>query len=190
VTSKVTAGLAKTFCSKHPDFANVNTCTNCVVLDYNHYRTVERLIMPLLDVALPAAPFEVGVWPDFSDRAIREELTPAAVKAMTRLVARWELTVGDIGLLLGGVSASTWYSWQRQSPSALNSDQLTRVSLLLGIYTSLHVLHRGALADEWVGRPNLNPLFHGRTPLQAMPYGGIPSMLQVRALLDGRRGGL
>jgi hypothetical protein len=146
--------------------------------------------MPLLDVGLPAAPFEVGVWPDFSDRAIREELTPAALKAMTRLVVRWELTVGDIGQLLGGVSASTWYSWQRQSPSTLNSDQLTRVSLLLGIYTSLHVLHRGALADEWVRRPNRNPLFQGRTPLQTMLHGGIPSMLQVRALLDGRRGGL
>jgi hypothetical protein len=174
----------------HPDLASEITCTKYAVLHYNYYRTVERLIMPLLDVALPAAPLEVGEWPDFSSRVIRAELTPAAFKAMARLVERWELTVSDIGLLLGGVSASSWYAWQRQSPATLTSDQLTRVSLLLGIYTSLHVLHRGALADEWVGRPNLNPLFLGQTPLQAMLHGGIPSMLQVRALLDGRRGGL
>ena len=64
------------------------------------------------------------------------------------------------------------------------------MSLLLGIYTALHVLHPGQLADEWVQRPNSNPQFAGRTPLQAMLSGGIPAMLEVRALLDGRRGGL
>jgi hypothetical protein len=64
------------------------------------------------------------------------------------------------------------------------------VSLLLGIYTALHVLHAGALADEWVRRPNTNPIFGGRAPLQAMLAGGIPVMIEVRGLLDGRRGGL
>ena len=72
----------------------------------------------------------------------------------------------------------------------MTTDQLTRVSFLLGIYTSLHVLHPCALADACPRRPNSNTLFGGRTPLQALLAGGIPAMLEVRSLLDGRRGGL
>ncbi len=146
--------------------------------------------MTLFDVRLPAEAHEVGEWPDFQERSTRADLTPAAVKAMARLAERWRVTVPEIGLLLGGLSDSSWHSWQRTTPSALTTDQLTRVSLLLGIYTALHVLHPGQLADEWVQRPNSNPQFAGRTPLQAMLSGGIPAMLEVRALLDGRRGGL
>ena len=74
--------------------------------------------------------------------------------------------------------------------AAMTTDQLTRVSFLLGIYTALHVLHPGALADDWPRRPNSNALFGGRSPLQALLAGGIPAMLEVRSLLDGRRGGL
>lgn len=146
--------------------------------------------MAVLGVALPATPFEVGEWPDFSSRAVRTELTPAAVKAVVRLVERWGLTVTEVGQLLGGISASSWHAWQRQAPAALTADQLTRVSLLLGIYTALHVMHSGVLADTWVSRPNSNPLFGGQTPLSAMLHEGIPAMLRIRELLDGRRGGL
>ena len=119
-----------------------------------------------------------------------DDRTPAAIKAMGRLAERWQLTVSEVGQLLGGVSPSSWHSWQSSTPGALTTDQLTRVSLLLGIYTALHVLHPGELADEWVRRPNTNLAFDGRTPLQAMLAGGIPVMIEVRALLDGRRGGL
>lgn len=146
--------------------------------------------MTMLDVGLPAAPLEVGEWPDLSEHATRVALTPSAVKAVARLADRWRITVPEIGQLLGGLSASSWHSWQRSAPAALTIDQLTRVSLLLGIYTALGVLHPGPLADEWIQRPNSNPLFAGRTPLQALLRGGIPAMLEVRALLDGRRGGL
>jgi len=51
------------------------------------------------------------------------------------------------------------------------------------------VLHSGALADEWVRRPNRNPLFAGSTPLDYMIRGGLPAMQNVRRLLDARRAG-
>lgn len=146
--------------------------------------------MPMLDVNAPAARFELGEWPDLTERSMRAELSPAAVRAMSRLADRWGLTVGEVGRLLGGISDSSWHSWQHSAPSALTADQLTRVSLLLGIYTALHVLHEGPLADEWVRRPNSNVMFATQTPLAVMLTGGIPAMLEVRALLDGRRGGL
>lgn len=92
--------------------------------------------------------------------------------------------------LLGGISASTWYSWRGSAPTELSVDQLTRVSYLLGIYTALRSLLRQPLADEWVSRPNTNPLFAGQPPIEVMARGGIVALAQVRALLDGARGGL
>jgi len=146
--------------------------------------------MTMLDTRTPAAPLEVGEWPDLRERDTRAALTPAALKAVTRLADRWQLTVTETCQLLGGLSESSWHSWQHRAPSAMTTDQLTRVSFLLGIYTALHVLHPGALADDWPRRPNSNALFGGRSPLQALLAGGIPAMLEVRSLLDGRRGGL
>jgi hypothetical protein len=144
----------------------------------------------MLDVRAPASRLEVGAWPDLNDARRRVELTPVALKGMGRLADRWHLTVRQVGDLLGGVAPSTWHAWKATPPAELSVDQLTRVSLLLGIYTALHVLHPGNLADEWVARPNSNRLFSGRTPLQAMIEGGIPTLIEVRTLLDGRRGGL
>jgi hypothetical protein len=146
--------------------------------------------MTALDVRSPATRAEVGEWPDLNDPRRRAELTPAALKAMRRLADSWHLSVKQAGDLLGGVPSSTWHAWKASLPPELGVDQLTRVSLLLGIYTSLHVLHPGELADSWVSRPNTNVIFGSRTPLQAMIDGGIPALVQVRSLLDGRRGGL
>lgn len=147
--------------------------------------------MSLMDVRVSASRGEAGgEWPDFNDAGRRAQLTPAAVKAVVKLGDKWNLPVKQIGDLMGGISSSTWHAWKTKPPKEMSVDQLTRVSLLLGMYAALHALHPGPLADEWPSRPNSNPLFHGRTPVQAMIDGGIPAMVQVRALLDGRRGGL
>lgn len=139
---------------------------------------------------LPASRFEVPEPPDLTDVAERRRLTRAAVKGMRSLADAWTLTVEEVCALLGGVPASTWHSWRAAPPADLGVDRLTRVSYLLGIFQALHALHRGDLADQWVRRPNRNALFDGRSPLDAMITGGIPVMAEVRALLDGRRGGL
>ncbi len=146
--------------------------------------------MTLHDIRSPAARGEIGDWPDLSNAVTRVQLTTDAVAALPRLQQRWQLTVDQMCGLLGGLPASTWHAWRKNPPTDLGEDRLTRVSLLLGIYTALHVLHPGDLADEWVLLPNSNPIFNGRTPLATMTRGGIPAMLAVRALLDGRRGGL
>lgn len=146
--------------------------------------------MSLLDVRAPATRAELGEWPDLSDAATRTALTTDAVTALPRLQQRWKLTVEQMCGLLGALPASTWHAWRKNPPPDLGEDRLTRVSLLLGIYTALHVLHPGDLADAWVTLPNSNPVFNGRTPVDTMTRGGIPAMLAVRALLDGRRGGL
>lgn len=124
-----------------------------------------------------------------SDTATRAEMTPSAVQAMTELELRWKLTSGEVSQLIGGVAVSMWDSWKQYPPDALTAEQLSRISLLLGIFAALHVLHDDQLADQWVRRPNTNELFGGSTPLDSMIEGGVTTMLQVRALLDSRRAG-
>lgn len=139
----------------------------------------------------PASRYEVPSLPDLADPAVRRELTPAAVRGMVQLAERWQLTNEQVCRLLGDVPASTWFAWKAgKAPADLGTDRLTRVSLLLGVFRALRALHSRSLADRWVHLPNSNPLFGGRTPLEVMQAGGLPVLAAVRALLDGRRGGL
>jgi uncharacterized protein (DUF2384 family) len=71
----------------------------------------------------------------------------------------------------------------------LTQDELTRVSLLIGIFKALNILFNEKLANQWVSRPNSNPMFNNAPPLALLIEAGIPGMLAVRRLLDGRRGG-
>jgi hypothetical protein len=140
--------------------------------------------------AYPASRFEPAVFIDLSDRAERERLSAPAFKGFTRLVAAWKLRDEDARELLGGVASSTFYEWKKVPPRVLEVDRLTRISYLVGIYKSLHVVYGATLADRWIGMPNTNPIFGGRTPLEIMLAGGIPAMQTVRRLLDARRGGV
>ena len=78
---------------------------------------------------------------------------------------------------------------KRKPDRVLDTDRLTRISYVIGIYKALHGLHGDALADEWVRLPNRNPIFAGQTPLAFMIRGGLPAMQTVRRLLDARRAG-
>jgi len=71
----------------------------------------------------------------------------------------------------------------------LDVDRLTRISLLIGIFKALHVLHSEALADRWVQLPNTNRIFRGASPLDYMMRGGLPAIHAVRRLVDARRAG-
>jgi hypothetical protein len=72
----------------------------------------------------------------------------------------------------------------------LDTDRLTRISYLIGIFKALNILYSDKLADKWVQLPNSNPIFGGQTPLAYMVRGGQPAMQTVRRLLDARRGGM
>lgn len=138
----------------------------------------------------PASRYETPAWVDLREPSARERLTPSAVRGLVKLTKAWGLTVEQACSLLGEVPPSTWYSWKNSAPVDLGVDRLTRVSYLLGIYSALHALFAGPLADEWLLRPNTNPLFGGSAPLEVILRGGIPAMAQVRAFLDSRRGGV
>ncbi|MCF6369831.1 antitoxin Xre-like helix-turn-helix domain-containing protein [Rhizobium halophilum] len=127
----------------------------------------------------------------FAAEADRARLAGTALKAYRRLVEQWGLTGLQAAALLG-VSVSTW---ERLKPEGegrrtLSQDQMTRVSILVGIYKGLHLLFADAMADQWPMLPNTGPLFAGRTPVTSMIEGGIPLMLDTRRYVDAVRGGL
>lgn len=102
---------------------------------------------------------------------------------------RWKVRDEDARALLGGVSNGPFYEMKRHPERVLDTDRLTRISYLIGIFKALRILHSPRLADEWVHLPNANPIFAGKTPLFFMMRGGLPAMQTVRRLLDARRAG-
>lgn len=131
--------------------------------------------------------FDLGA--NLSDAAARARLSPAAIKAFLRIMERWSVRGEDARALLGGLSSGSFYALKKTARRALDQDALTRISLLVGIYKALNILYSRRLADAWIALPNSNPIFQGATPLAFMLRLGLPGMLEVRALLDARRGG-
>lgn len=126
---------------------------------------------------------------DLSKKENRSRLSPAAIKGLLRIARRWKLRDEDTRDLLGGMSNGSFYAVKGRATKILDTDQLTRVSLLIGIYKALNILYSTKLADAWITLPNTNPMFGGDSPLNYLKRGGIPAFVRVRQLLDARRGG-
>jgi hypothetical protein len=139
--------------------------------------------------AAPELGLDLGELPNLSDAATRKRLSPAAIEAFFKIVENWDLSNDDGMRILGGVSHGRYYGLKRARKGVLTQDELTRVSFLIGIFKALNILFQRKLADQWMSRANSNPMFHGAAPLAVLIEGGLPAMLQVRRLLDSRRGG-
>lgn len=145
--------------------------------------------MPLRAPVYPATGHEPVPPADLTDRAVRERLSAPALKAFFNIMARWRVRDQDARALLGGVTNGPYYEMKRAPERLLDTDRLTRISLLVGIFKALHVLYSEDLADRWIQLPNANRIFAGSTPLQYMMRGGLPALQTVRRLLDARRAG-
>lgn len=137
----------------------------------------------------PTRRYVLDAPPDLSSREERERLSGPGLKAFFKIMAAWRVRDEDARALLGGVSNGPFYDMKRDPDRLLETDRLTRISYLIGIFKALRVLHGERLADEWVRLPNTNPIFAGRTPLEYMMRGGLPAMHTARRLLDARRAG-
>jgi hypothetical protein len=136
----------------------------------------------------PATRYHAAPLPDLASRGERERLSSPALKAFFNIMTRWQVRDEDARALLGGVTNGPYYEWKKHPDRVLETDRLTRISYLIGIFKALQILHGRPLADEWVQLPNRNPIFAGRSPLAFMIRGGLPAMQTVRRLLDARRG--
>ena len=121
---------------------------------------------------------------DLSTQAVRKKLSPYAVKAFMNIMDIWRIPATDARTLLGGVSNGRYYELRKNPGKTLGQDAPMRVSLLVGIFKALNILHEQKLADAWVSLPNSNRIFKGNSPLEFMIRGGVPAMHTVRRLLD------
>jgi hypothetical protein len=113
----------------------------------------------------------------------------AGLRAFARIAELWHLTVAEQLTLLGIHSRSTYFKWRKEAQVRLPRDTLERLSYLLGIYKALQLLLPAAqAADEWIRRPNSEPLFGGRSALDRMLSGNVADLFQVRQYLDSQRG--
>jgi len=140
-------------------------------------------------VRYPATRYRLKPPPDLSSRSERQRLSGGALKAFFRIMQAWRVRDEDARALLGGVTNGPFYEMKRNPDRLIDTDRLTRISYLIGIFKALRILHSESLADEWVRLPNQNPIFGGQTPLAYLIRGGLPAMQTVRRLLDARRAG-
>jgi hypothetical protein len=127
---------------------------------------------------------------DLTSKTERERLSPAAVRTFFNIMTRWSIRDEDARMLLGGMSNGPFYELKKNPDRVLDTDRLTRISYLIGIFKALNILYSDKLADKWVQLPNRNPVFGGEMPLAYMMKGGQSAMQTVRRLLDARRGGM
>ena len=129
--------------------------------------------------------------PDLTDDDTATRLSPTAVVAVDTAIRAWGLTTEQAAALMGGINPST-YARRLKDPERvrLGVDELTRASYIIGIYRALHTVYSGDLPDAWMTIPNNHPLFAGVTPYTYATRQGILGLADIRALLDGYRGGV
>jgi uncharacterized protein (DUF2384 family) len=159
------------------------------MLEYNFSINggIAQVAMPVLQPTVAGFSWPVAV--DLSKKSNRIRLSPGAIRGFLRIAEHWNLQDEDTRALLGGISNGSYYTLKKHGGKTLDEDQLTRISLLIGIYKALNILYSRKLADAWIELPNTNPMFGGDSPLNYVKKGGIPAFLRVRQLLDARRGG-
>lgn len=113
-----------------------------------------------------------------------------ALPVFLRIMQAWHLGAAQAAQLLG-CGRSTLYRWKDDPEKAeLSADQIERLSYVLGIYKALQILYpTPENADDWVNRPNRNPLFAGRPPIERLLGGQVADLYVVRQYLDAQRGG-
>jgi uncharacterized protein (DUF2384 family) len=139
--------------------------------------------------AVPDLGLDLRKVPDMADAATRARLSRPAIAAFFAIVEKWQLRNEDAMALLGGTSNGRYFELKKNHKGVLSQDELTRISLLIGIFKALNILFNQRLANQWTSRPNSNPMFNDAPPLQFLTRAGVPGMIGVRRLLDSRRGG-
>mgnify|MGYP000205163793 CR=1 FL=1 len=114
----------------------------------------------------------------------------AGLIAFFSICKEWELNSEEQQILLGDPARGTLFNWKRdvKKVGKLPRDTLDRISYILGIYKSLHILFSESNIINWLRNPNKNPLFNKLSPLEYMKQGQLVALSDVRRYLDWARG--
>ena len=122
-------------------------------------------------------------------QSIPSNIGPAALRTFFNILERWQLGAQE-GQTLLGAPGSTYFRWKKNPNQAqIDTDKLERISYILGIYKALHLIYSDeSVADGWLKRPNQNPLFGGRPPIERLLGGHVADLYVTRQHVDARRG--
>jgi hypothetical protein len=74
---------------------------------------------------------------DLTSKKERERLGPAAVRTFFNIMTRWNIRDENARMLLGGMSNGPFYEMKKNPDRVLDTDRLTRISYLIGIFKAL-----------------------------------------------------
>ncbi|MBK0052761.1 hypothetical protein [Stenotrophomonas sp. S39] len=113
-----------------------------------------------------------------------EELRGPAFRAFVGLARAWKLTDSEQLSLLGCPSGADFSDWKEGDLATLGVDAITRISLLLGIYSALHAVFIDPdQADFWLRRTHVSGELAGSRALDLMVRNGLPGMRQLHGQL-------
>lgn len=126
-----------------------------------------------------------------------EEVNPskasaaAGLKTAVAILEKWGAS-GEQGAAILRVSRSTYARAKRRDPAwevSLDTDQLTRISLVLNIHSALRlVFENPENLYGFMAMANHNAFFHGRTPLDVIAQGDFVSLYETFKRIDTLRG--
>ena len=120
--------------------------------------------------------------PRLSDPATLREMG-AALPLVIKMLDEWTLKRSDQAALLGLSVRSLQRGLNGRLP-LLDRDQVTRLSLITGIYRALQLRFPPESAARWFKHPQHGAPFHDQTPLAYARETGIPGLYAIRRLLD------
>ena len=127
---------------------------------------------------------------NLADPSERVRLSPPGLKAFFRIMEKWDVRDPQARDLLGGISSGSFYELKRNYRKLpLSQDALTRVSFVIGIYKALNILYNPKFANAWMTFPTRTRCLAGPLLWTICSRNGQPGMMNVRRLLDARRGG-
>ncbi|WP_166256340.1 antitoxin Xre-like helix-turn-helix domain-containing protein [Marinobacter salicampi] len=112
-----------------------------------------------------------------------------ALKGFFNICREWDCTQEEMMQMLGGVSRSTLYKYQKLPYIKLSRDLLERISYVLGIYKSLRLMYPTAeRANRRVRLPTTELPFTGTSAMDYMTRGSMRHLMQTRRYFDAKRG--
>lgn len=114
----------------------------------------------------------------------------AAFTMGNNILEKWGCSAAQKQAILG-IPRSSYHRYQKAPDSvSLNSDQLERLSYLANIHQTLRtVFSNPDNVYGFMGMPNNNPYFNGRTPLSIIGTGNFGALYEVFKRIDSMRSG-
>lgn len=143
----------------------------------------------MTNYSYPATLYQTPKIPDYSAFAERKRLSGPCLRQFFKIMEKWKVGPKEVQLLLGGITSKRFKQLSaRPEGRILSQDQLLRVTSIIVINKSLHMLLSRRQADKWVQTPNRDSMCR-RTPLSYILDGGICSIWDLRQWLEKRVSG-